>query len=328
MYSISKEKVTKMTESTFAELGMKESDIEELLRNNVEMINEEEDSMLIVGQQVRNAQHGISDLTAIDQKGNIVLIEIKRDLKDIIGRKEAFEFQAIRYAASYATIKSPEELIAKIYAPYIEKYKNEFTDGKLTSIEIATRELNEFLEINEIDNEFNNRQRIMLVASDFDEQTLSAVAWLNSNQVDISCHKLIPYQIGEDIFLHVKKILPVDKYEDYYVDFLDSPLKNRTQKKAFTRRVLPKIDKMIKWGVVKEGDTVIAKGRENEATLLPSGNVLVAGEEMSMQKWLKDVFGWSSVQTYVFAVHKATNKSLSEIREEYMEMREKEELDF
>lgn len=328
MYSITNKKVTKITETTFSELDMKESDIEELIRNNVEMISGEEDSMLIVGQQVRNAQHGISDLTAIDQKGNIVLIEIKRDRKDILGRKEAFEFQAIRYAASYATIQSPEDLVAKIYAPYIEKYKSEFSDGNLTSIELATRELNGFMDIHKIESEFNTRQRIMLVASDFDEQTLSAVAWLNSNDVDISCHKLVPYQVHDDILLNIEKVLPVDKHENYYVDFLDAPLKHSAQKKEITRRVLPKIDKLLKWGVVKEGDIIVAKGRGDEATLLASGNVLVDGEEMSMQKWLKGVFGWSSVQTYVFAMNKETNQSLSEIRTEYMEKREKLELDF
>jgi hypothetical protein len=48
-------------------------------------------------------------------------VEIKRDRKDIEGRKEAFEFQAIRYAASYATIEDPDDLVNKIYAPYIRK---------------------------------------------------------------------------------------------------------------------------------------------------------------------------------------------------------------
>ena len=47
-------------------------------------------------------------------------------------------------------------------------------------------------------------------------------------------------------------------------------------------------------------------------------------EELSMQKWLKGVFDWPSVQTYMFVVHKETGKTLSELREEYME-REKEE---
>jgi hypothetical protein len=75
----------------------------------------------------------------------------------------------------------------------------------------------------------------------------------------------------------------------------------------------------MEWGVVKAGDTIVAKGREDEGILKANGNVEVNGEELTMQKWLKDLFGWSSIQTYVFAVHKETGKTLSQIREEYME---------
>jgi RecB family endonuclease NucS len=53
--------------------------MEELLRKNIDMICDEKESMLIVGKQVRNAQHGISDLNAVDNKGNLVLVEIKRE---------------------------------------------------------------------------------------------------------------------------------------------------------------------------------------------------------------------------------------------------------
>ncbi|WP_281292938.1 hypothetical protein [Bacillus marasmi] len=42
------------------------------------------------------------------------MVKIKRDRKDIEGRKETFEFQAIRYAASYATIEDPEDLMNRI----------------------------------------------------------------------------------------------------------------------------------------------------------------------------------------------------------------------
>src|SRR3954447_11386254 len=103
MYKIEKNKAIKEDAVTFSELHMVENDIEEILRSNIEMVCDEEESMLIVGRQVRNVHHGRSDLTAVDNFGNIVLIEIKRDRKDIESRKEAFEFQAIRYAASYAT---------------------------------------------------------------------------------------------------------------------------------------------------------------------------------------------------------------------------------
>lgn len=309
---------------TFSELNITENDIEEILRNSIEMICDDEESMLIVGRQVRNEKNGRSDLTAVDNDGNIVLIEIKRDRKDIEHRREAFEFQAIRYAASYATIDKTEDLVNKVYAPYIEKYRSEFQLGELTAFELGIRKLNEFLQVNDAQKNFNEKQRIILVASDFDEQTLSAVAWLNSNNVNICCYRLTPYKLNQEVFFYVEKLLPVTNYDDYYVNLMDKSITATVSgDKKITRRSLPKIDLMLDWGVVKEGDIIIAKGTNNEAELLVNGNVVVNGEEMSMQTWLKEIYGWSSVQTYAFAVHKDTGKTLSQIRDEYLEQKER-----
>lgn len=325
MYSIKGKQAARIEPVTFSELNMTENDIEEILRNSIDMICDEEESMLIVGRQVRNEKNGRSDLTAVDNNGNIVLIEIKRDRKDIEHRKEAFEFQAIRYAASYATIDKTDDLVKKVYAPYIEKYRSEFELGELTSFELGIRKLNEFLQVNDAQKNFNEKQRIILVASDFDEQTLSAVAWLNSNNVNMSCYRLTPYKLNEDLFFYVEKLLPVTNYDDYYVNLMDKSIVTTvTGDKKITRRSLPKIDLMLEWGVVKEGDIIVAKGREDEGRLLSNGNVMVNGEEKSMQAWLKEIYGWSSVQTYVFAVHKETGKTLSQIREEYMVQKETE----
>ncbi|MDF2945180.1 MAG: hypothetical protein K0S01_4038 [Herbinix sp.] len=206
-----------------------------------------------------------------------------------------------------------------MYAPYIEKYRNEYELGGLTSYEIGIRKLNEFLQVNDAEKSFNKKQKIILVASDFDDQTLSAVAWLNSNHVDISCFKLIPYKIKDEVYLYTEKILPVTKSDDYYVNLMDKSITTITKKnKDITRRSLPKIDAMIEWGAVKEGDIIVAKGRVDEGTLLANGNVMVNGKEKSMQVWLKDLYGWSSIQTYVFALHKESGKTLAQIREEYM----------
>ncbi|NLP48795.1 MAG: hypothetical protein GX345_07625 [Clostridiales bacterium] len=319
MYSIKNKKASRIEFVTFAELNMLESDIEEILRNSIEMICDEEESMLIVGKQVRNKKGGRSDLTAIDSNGNIVLIEIKRDKSDIVNRSEAFEFQAIRYAASYATIKDIESLVEKVYAPYIEKYKDEFELGELTSHELGIRKLTEFLEENNASNSFNKMQRIILVSSEFDDQTLSAVTWLNSNNVDISCYKLNPYKLGDEIFFKIDKILPTPNHSEFYVDLMDSPVTHYTDKtKKRTNRVLPRIDNMLEWGVVKEGDIILPKGRDGRAELLANGYVNVEGKEMSLQAWLKDVYGWSSVETYALSVHQETGKTLSQLREEYM----------
>jgi hypothetical protein len=318
MYTIKSKKAVKLEAVTFSELGMHENDIEEILRCSIDMLCDDEESMLIVGRQVKNEKLGRSDLTAVDNNGNIVLIEIKRDRKDIENRKEAFEFQAIRYAASYATIESADNLVKKVYAPYIEKYRDEFETGELTSYELGIRKLNEFLRVNCAEYSFNKKQKIILVASDYDEQTLSAVAWLNSNNVNMSCFKLTPYKINSEVYFNAEKLLPLTDYDDYYVNLMDKSSPVLKQNKDFTRRSLPKIDTMLDWGVIKAGDIIVAKDRENEGTLLKNGNVSVDGKELSMQMWLKDVYGWSSVQTYNFALHKDSGKTLSQIREEYM----------
>lgn len=321
MYILNKKQPAKIESITFAELGMKESDIEEILRQNVDMLCDDEESMLIVGQQVKNEMNGRSDLTAIDNNGDLVLIEIKRDKADILGRKEAFEFQAIRYAASSATIKSDDELIQDVFAPYVEKHKDEFqSEVGLTTTELSKRILTDFLDANGITSgAFNTKQRIILVASDFDEQTLSAVAWLNSNQVDMSCYQICPYKIGDNICIDMKKVLPVTDYEDFYVAITKKSGVQRDRKKDITRRILPKIDVMMEWGIVKAGDTIQAKRADAEAILQPDGTVKSStGEILSMQQWLKGVYGWSSVQTYAFAVDKKTGKTLMALRDEYM----------
>lgn len=319
MYILKNGQPLKIEATTFADLHMKESDIEEILRQNVDMLCDDEESMLIIGQQVKNESSGRSDLTAIDNEGDIVLIEIKRDKADIVGRKEAFEFQAIRYAAGYAKIKSTDELIQKIFAPYVEKHIDEFGQHMgLNSSEIANRFLSDFVELNNI-TAFNTRQRIILVASEFDEQTLSAVAWLNSNQVDISCYQICPYKLYDDVLLEMKKILPVVDYEDFYVSITKKGSLQKDRKKDISRRSLPKIDALIEWKVVEPGDIITAKGRTDEAVLQENGQVKAKEGIMSIQQWLKTVFGWSSVETYAFSVHKKSGKTLKELRQEYME---------
>ncbi len=320
MYIMKGTDAAKVEPVTFSDLKMKESDVEELLRKNVDLVCDDEESMLLVGQQVKNEKLGRSDLTAIDNKGNMVLIEIKRDKKDIEGRKEAFEFQAIRYAANIATIQTTEELVQSIFSPYVSKHRDEFNYQKgMSDDEIATRYLLEFLKNNGA-TEFNQKQRIILVAGEFDEQTLSAVAWLNSNKVDISCYEICPFKIGDNIVFNMNKILPVPEYEDFYVAVSkkSAVYTKKNTNTMITRRSLPKINAMLEWGIVKAGDIIIAKGTTEEATLCADGQIEYAGKKTSIQKWLKSITGWSSVETYAFSVHKKTGRTLSDLRAEYM----------
>ncbi|WP_099363675.1 hypothetical protein [Fredinandcohnia onubensis] len=319
MFHIKNKEAVPIEPTSFTELGMNEHHVEELIKNNTNLIAEDE-SMLIVGQQVRNSSNGICDLVGLNQNGDLVLIEIKRDRKDIENRREAFEFQAIRYAAGFATIKDIDDLLSKIYAPFLEKSR-ENNSSSLTITEHANRNIVSFFEDNDIALEdFNQRQQIILVASDFDEQTKSAVAWLNKNGVEMYCYKLIPYKINEEIYIESQKILPLDQYDDYYVGLTDRTTTSKiNRKRQSKRRQLPRIDSMIEWGVVKEGDLLRIKNENATAVLLKNGNVQVNGEEKSIQKWLKEVKGWQAVETYSNTILNDTGKTLSEIRKEYMD---------
>jgi RecB family endonuclease NucS len=60
---------------TFSDLKIGENQVEEFLRKNIEVVFDESETLLIVGQQVINAARGRSDLVALDDNGSIVLIE-------------------------------------------------------------------------------------------------------------------------------------------------------------------------------------------------------------------------------------------------------------
>ena len=302
----------------FKDLNIKEEHIEEFLRKNIEIIIDDE-TLLVIGRQVRNVERGRSDLTAIDKDGNLVLIEIKRDLDDIKMRKEPFEFQAIRYAASYAKIKNVDEAVEKIFAPYILKYNNEFELGELTPEEKGKRILNEFLEKNNAVMTFNRKQRIILVASGFDAQTLSAVAWLIQNGVDINCIEIAPVKIGKQILIQSNQILPLQKLDDYYVEIEDNKTTASGQSKI-TRKYLPRMNKLFEWGIIKSGDTVEIKNYPNsEAQVIDIQKVKYKGEIMSFNRWGEKVTQWSSVNIYEWTILKGNNKTLHELRLEKME---------
>lgn len=304
---------------TFKSLSKKEADLEEFLRKNIEVIIDDE-TLLIIGRQVTTKENSRSDLTAIDENGNLVLVEIKRDIDDITHRKEPFEFQAIRYAASYAKIKSVEELVDKIFASYIEKYKSEFELGTLNAYEKAARILGDFLEKNNATKTFNNKQRIILIASDFDNQTLSAVAWLISNKVDISCFSLSPLQIGEGIFIDINRLLPPPMLEDFYVD-----IDRKKQSKLDViggpapKNYLPRMQKLFEWGLLLTGATVVIKNNQDlEAVVIDANNVSHKGEILTFNQWGKKVTGWSAINVYEWTMIKGGTETLDQLRRERM----------
>ena len=307
------------------------SHIEEFLRRNISLLFEGDsdggETLLIVGQQVVNAKGGKNDLVAIDGEGNLVLIEIKHDASDMAARAESLEFQAVRYAASLATIGNVDVLVDRVYARYVKKWAAEFGLGELTPEEMARRKIDEFLKANGAMNSFNERQRIVLVSSSFDERTLSAVAWMKANGIDISCVSLNPVRSAGQTFLRAEMLIPARKIEDYYIPIRDGAsgsVVTRGPQRLQARTALPRMPKLMEWGIIQKDMELTIKNHEDSTAFVQDAKtVRFKDEEMSFNEWGQKVTGWSAICIYDWATTKE-GKTLSELRAQRMEEEEEE----
>ena len=144
--------------------------------------------ILIISRQTRTTTNKISDLLGLHVDGSLVVIEVKRDIADEKVRREALEFQAIRYAAS--SRKLSVQGIVALFARYLWKCEhpddNSVYDGeeeakyKAIAVEKICEHLSDEEEVDEddLDDIINPRekQRIYLVAADYQEDVTSACA--------------------------------------------------------------------------------------------------------------------------------------------------------
>ena len=109
----------------------RESDLEDLLVRYPSLLNTSdgyrpgaEPDLLFVGRQPLTATRKRFDLLAIDRDGTLVLVEVKRDASDEKARREAMEFQAIRYAAACRTM-SAQDVVDQLarYPPANEPWR-------------------------------------------------------------------------------------------------------------------------------------------------------------------------------------------------------------
>lgn len=316
---------------TFKDLNATEASLEEFVRKHVDVLFPEGEDLLIVGQQTRNQHGGRADLVAVDGGGNIVLIELKRDAADIAARKESFEFQAIRYAANYARIATPQELVQRLFEPYVEKYKGEHDSMKeLTVYEIATRLLTDFLQRNQADKNFNKSQRIVLIASSFDPQTLSACAWLAKNSIDIRCLTFSPIKYGQQHFMTIDQVIPPPLLEQFFVEVAEPtgiPKKTTTAAGQLSRQNLPRMPKIFAWGLLAPNSQVYISGQQNQpATIIDETYVDFQGKKLTFNEWGRAVTKWSAINIYEWTVDATTGKTLDVLRREKLAELAQEEL--
>jgi hypothetical protein len=210
MYLIDKDKnkITKIKQMTFTELGFKErGHLQEWLEGNPESLGED---LLIIQKEFSgfNDTNERLDLLALDKKGNAVIIENKLD---DTGRDVTW--QALKYASYCSTLT--KEQIRNIYQQYLDKRGQG---------EEATNKLSEFFnnaEYDELTINHRQSQRIILVAGSFRKEVTSTVLWLLNYKIKMQCFKATPFALDNQLFLTLEQIIPTKDAEDYTISMVD-----------------------------------------------------------------------------------------------------------
>ena len=301
--------------TTFASLKLKEEHIEEFLAQNLYLLMGDKNAIL-VGRQVVNEQKSRADLVALDSDGCLVVIEIKRDMADCKARAEKFEMQAIRYAATYSRIRTVDELAELVYAPYLRRFEPEKVAGKEAE-QFARSEINRIVKAG--NGEFNSRQKIILVASEFDKEVISACAWLVQNGIDISCIRLSPVKNGDNqLLLVVERVIPPPSLDEMLTPVarhqsVAVELSENSDETKKGRTIFPTLSALFEQNFIKTGDEVIIKDRaELAATVINHKLVEYHGQQLPWNEWAKRVTGWSAVNIYANVM--LGDKSLDDLR--------------
>ncbi len=205
MYLIDTEsnRIKNLTKKTFTELGFRERQhLQEWIANKPEALGEE---LLIIQKEFDgfNDTNERLDLLALDQDGNVVVIENKLD---DTGRDVTW--QVLKYASYCSTLS--KEQIKNIYQSYLDK-------SGLG--EVATEKLSTFYnqEYDEIAINKGNTQRMILVAANFRKEVTSTVLWLMNYKLRIQCFKATPFGLEEQLFLTLEQIIPTKDTEDFII---------------------------------------------------------------------------------------------------------------
>lgn len=196
-------------------------DLQEWLVSHPEALGEE----LLIIQKEFDGFDGTGerlDLLALDTKGQLVLIENKRDDS---GRDAVW--QALKYASYVAPFTSDD--IEDVFAKYLFKNRPEYPDlepnafdadqVKNTAKILIERFLEEHQETGVAISTLNprNSQRIILVAGEFRKEVTNTALWLLDRKIDVKCVKVSPYKLGEQLLVDIQQIIPVPEASEYMV---------------------------------------------------------------------------------------------------------------
>jgi len=187
--------------STFASLNLTErGDIEEWVKANPSvLLPHTGEELLLVASEFDgfDKTNERLDVLAMDKAGRLVVIELKRDTSFTTAH-----MQALGYAAYLSGFKFDD--LVSVYGQYARRVGRTATDDEFG------QELLDFIEVEFEGSDWDPDPRIVIAARVFRPEVLATCQWLRRKfDIDISCVQMSPYELGEEILVHVNTVLPL-----------------------------------------------------------------------------------------------------------------------
>ncbi|OZI05719.1 hypothetical protein BWI93_23815 [Siphonobacter sp. BAB-5385] len=220
------------------------------------------------------------DILAIDRKGNLVIVELKRD--SMAGYAD---LQSIRYAAMMSSL-TIEKLL-----PHYVSYQQKYLADEQANISTSLEQIKEFVTEQEDFKQFTNKPRIILCSEDFSTELTTTVLWLNQCGLDISCVRIKPHQIGTQIVIVPTKIIPLQEAQQYLIE-IQHKEEVREQPTSLTKRPTT-IRVLLENGCLHEGAIISMKDNLPSFVIYRDDNFFKAeitgklGQKNTV-KWLYD----------------------------------------
>lgn len=200
LYRVTTEKLESVPRTTFAEAKLMErKDLQRLLRRDITPLGED---LMVIAEEYgewEDSKRRI-DLLCLSKDAGVVVVEIKRTEDG-----GHMELQAVRYAAMLSSMTLRQ--VAAAYA----KSRN-------VDVDSAMRDVMDFLQLSaSAEASLKEDIRIILVSANFSTELTTTVLWLNRKGLDITCFRLRPYQLGNDVLIDATQIIPLPEAADYEV---------------------------------------------------------------------------------------------------------------
>jgi hypothetical protein len=279
IFSISStlDKATKIMPEKMIALNIWERQhIEEWVRQSPEILGEE---LLILAVEFDRFVQSDDrlDILALDRDGNLVVVELKRDLTAGFA-----DLQAIRYAAMVSSMKIDTLL------PYYVSYRKK-AYGEQISLTDARDQIIDFVESDTF-SDFSTKPRIILCSEGFSYEITTTVLWLRASQIDISCVTITPYKVGESIVIVPKVIIPLAEAKQYLIEIQEKTV----EREQSSRTARPKTNRiLIENKLVQAGDKLYLKNLPSYIKYLegdPTFQATITGKlgQGDFMVWAKD----------------------------------------